>query len=128
MDDAQLRTVWQQRQRRDSVTPLAQPLTQLVERTLAKRVRQFGSISQAWDDVMPESVRDHTALEGYQRGTLTVMVDSASHRFKLQTLLDGGLKNQIQSRCSQPINKIRLTLGQFYQLDPETGERRYGFS
>ena len=128
MDDAVLQTVWQQRQRRDRITPLAKPLGQLMNNTLAKRVRQFSSLAAVWDEVIPASIRDHTALETFHHGTLTVIVDSASHRFNLRTLLSGGLLREIQARCPQPINKVRLVPGQFYTLDVETGARRYAFS
>ncbi len=128
MDDAVLQTVWQQRQRRDRTIPLAKPLGQLMNNTLAKRVRQLSSLAAVWDEVIPASLREHTALETFHNGTLTVMVDSASHRFNLRTLLSGGLLREIQARCPQPINKIRLVPGQFYTIDAETGARRYAFS
>jgi len=128
MDDAVLQTVWQQRQRPDHIIPLAQPLGLLMNKTLAKRVRQLGALATVWDEVIPASIREHTALESFHNGTLTVMVDSASHRFKLRTLLSGGILREIQARCPQAINKVRYVLGQFYSVDIETGNRRYAFS
>ncbi len=128
MDDAVLHTVWQQRQRPDRTTHLSLPLAQLMNKTLAKRVRQLGALATVWDEVIPASIREHTALEGFYRGTLTVTVDSASHRFNLNTLLKGGLLKEIQARCPQAINKVRLVAGQFYTIDTETGDRRYAFS
>ena len=126
MDDARLRTVWQQRQFYDRTVPLSQPLTTFVKHTLAKRVRQLGKISQVWDEVIPEPVNSHTALDSFHRGVLTVMVDSAAHRFELQTLLSGGLMKEIRSRFPGPLNKIRVVPGQFYSIDL-AGEQRYQF-
>ena len=128
MDDAQLQTIWQQRQRPQRATALAAPLGVLMKRTLGKRVRQLGALSEAWDELLPKGLQDHTALESFARGVLTVMVDSAAHRFQLQTLLEGGLLKELRARCPQAINKVRLVPGQFYSMDLETGERRYGFS
>ena len=128
MDDAQLQTIWQQRQRPQRATALAAPLGVLMKRTLGRRVKQLGALSEAWDDLLPEALRDHTALESFARGVLTVMVDSAAHRFQLQTLLEGGLLKELRARCPQAINKVRLLPGQFYSVDLENGERRYGFS
>lgn len=125
MDDAQLRTIWQQRQFNYQPTCLSESLTILMKHKLAKRVRQVGQLAQIWDDVIPESIRDHTALESYQSGILTVMVDSASHRFQLQTMLTGGVMKAIQERFNAALNKIRLIPGQFYAIDLETGHRRY---
>ena len=128
MDDAQLRTVWQQRQFKDSAAPLGQSLAFLMKHILEKRVRQLGRLAEIWDECMPQAIRDHTALESFRDGTLTVMVDSAAHRFQLQTLLEGGLLKELRSRCPQAINKVRLVPGQFYSTDLETGERRYGWN
>ena len=117
MDDAQLRTVWHQRQPRDRTVHLSQPLTVLMKYTLAKRVRQLGKLVEIWDEVLPESISSHTALESFNRGVLTVAVDSSSRRFQLQMLLAGGLQREIQSRFSGPINRIRLVPGQFHSAD-----------
>lgn len=127
MDDAQLRTIWQQRQVSDNMAPLSQPLTLLMKYTLAKRFRQLGALGKIWDDVIPEEVRDHTALDSLHRGVLTVLVDSAPHRFHLQTLLSGGLMREMRKRYPGPLNKVRLVPGQFHSVDLETGARRYAF-
>ena len=126
MDDAQLRTVWQQRRFKDRSVPLCEPLTLLMKRTLAKRVKQLGTLAQVWDEVVPADIRDHTALEAFSGGALTVMVDSASHRFQLQTLLAGGLFRIIQSRLPLALNRIKLIPGQFYSVDV-SGAPRYEF-
>jgi len=127
MDDAQLRTVWQQRQGRSRISSLAEPLGVLMKQELAKRVKQLGQLSTIWDAVVPSPIQEHTALDGLHRGVLTVLVDSASHRFTLQTLLTGGLMKEIQSRFDGALNKIRLVPGQFYSIDIETGQKRYEF-
>ena len=126
MDDAQLRTVWQQRQYRGRAMHLSEPLNSFMKHTLAKRVRRLRELAGIWDEVIPEFLRDHTALEGLHRGVLTVMVDSSGHRFHLQNLLAGGLKREIQARYSGPLNKIRVIPGQFYAVDL-AGDRRYEF-
>jgi len=122
MDDAQLRTVWQQRQFRDSAARVGQSLA-AVMKPLARRVRQLAKLAEVWDELIPEPIREHTALECFQRGTLTVLVDSAAHRFQLQTLLNAGLLAVIRARFSGALQKVRLLPGQFYAVDisrPET--------
>lgn len=126
MDDAQLRTVWQQRQLKGRFIPIAQPLSILMKHTLGKRVRQVGKLVDIWDAVIPDEIREHTALEGFNRGVLTVMVDSAPHRFQLQILLASGVEREIRHRFSGALKKIRLVPGQFYSVDVN-GERRYEF-
>jgi hypothetical protein len=126
MDDAQLRTIWQQRQVNDRVAPLSQPLSWFMKHTLAKRARQLGQLAKIWDDLIPETIRDHTALEKFQGGVLTVLVDSPAHRFQLQTLLMGGLLRELQSRFPGALNKVRVVPGRFYSVDL-AGSRRYEF-
>ena len=126
MDDAQLRTVWQQRQPRDRTVHLSGPLATLMKRTLAKRVSQLSKLTQVWDEVIPDTISRHTALDSFNRGVLTVLVDSASHRFQLQTLLAGGLMKVIQNRFPGALNKVRVIPGQFYSVDL-AGQERYEF-
>jgi len=127
MDDAQLMTIWQQRRRINRATPLAHSLDALTGK-LKKRYNQLSKLASAWEEVIPDELRHHTALEGYSRGTLTVLVDTASQRFHIEMLLRGGLLKELQSRSPAPINRVRLTPGEFYSTDPETGQRRYGFA
>ena len=126
MDDAKLRTVWQQRQFDDRCVPLAQPLAFLMNHVLAKRIRQLGKLAEIWDELLPRTLRDHTALESFNRGVLTVLVDSAAHRYQLKMLLSGGLMQEIRARFSGALNKIRLVPGQFFAVDL-TGAARYEF-
>ena len=117
MDDAQLQTVWQQRRSQDRTVHLGYPLALLMKYNLSKRAKQLGKLASVWDEVLPESLSDHTSLESFNSGVLTVLVDSASRRFQLQTLLTGGLKREIQRRTPVAINKIRLVAGQFRTVD-----------
>ena len=82
MDDARLRTIWQQRQFRQRSSHLSEPLTFLMKHTLAKKVQQLGKLAEIWDQVVPQEIVAHTAVESFSRGVLTVLVDSASHRFQ----------------------------------------------
>jgi hypothetical protein len=126
MDESQLRTIWQQRQFNDRVSPLSHPLGLLMKQTLARKFKQLGQMSMLWDEAIPEDIAAHTALESFQRGVLTVMVDSAPHRFQLQTLLMNGVLKYMQSRFSGALNKVRLIPGQFASIDLN-GSRRYEF-
>ncbi len=118
MDESQLRHVWQNRQRRDRITALSQPLTHLVKNQLARRVRQVGQLSAAWDECIPESVRAHTALLSFRVGTLTVAVDSAAHRYQLQGLLQSGLIDALRERVAAgALARVKLVPGQFDAID-----------
>ncbi len=126
MDDARLQTIWQQRQFANRSAHLSEPLTFLMKHTLAKKVRQVSELAKIWDEVVPADLAEHTALESFSRGVLTVLVDSAAHRFQLQTLLSGGLMKIIQNRFRGAIRRIRLLPGQFCSVDL-AGKSRYEF-
>ena len=126
MDDAQLRTVWQQRQFNDHIAHLSQPLAFLTKRVLAKKVRQLSRLAVIWDEIIPQTIAEHTALESFIRGTLTVIVDTAAHRFQLHTLLNNGLLRDLQERFSGALERIKLIPGQFHAVDV-AGSARYEF-
>ena len=117
MEERQLRNVWRNRQQTNRICTLAEPLRHLVKHHLAKRVRQIGQLSIAWDECIPETILEHTALVTFTRGTLTVAVDSAPHRYQLQMLLRDGLIEAIRERFSGALNRIRLVPGGFDALD-----------
>jgi hypothetical protein len=57
----------------------------------------------------------HCALESLNRGTLTVIVDSASHLYELKQLLLAGLQDQLLLACrSTGLRKVALRPGQWY--------------
>ena len=101
----------------DEVPLLAGTLRHLVRRRLARRVKTIGKLSQAWDESVPETIREHTALISFNRGTLTVAVDSAAHRYQLEVLLRGGLLRAIRERFKGPLNRVRIVPGKFDALE-----------
>ena len=124
MDDAQLRTVWHQRQFRHRTVHLSQPLNLLMQHSLGKRVSQLGKLARIWDEVLPESISEHTALESFNGGVLRVLVDSATRRYQLQMLLRAGVLEDIRERFSAgPLNRVRLVPGQFDAIDMPDGWR-----
>ena len=118
MDESQLRQVWENRQRRDRIAALSKPLSHLMKNQLARRVRQVGQLSAAWDECIPDSIRQHTALLSFRVGTLTVAVDSAAHRYQLQALLQSGLIDALRERVAAgALTRVRLVPGQFDAID-----------
>ena len=124
MDDAQLQTVWHQRQIRDNAEPISGPIAMLVKHQLGKRVRQLHQLAEVWDELLPDAIAEHTALESFSRGTLTVMADTAAHRFQLESLLRGGLLRMLQQRLGSSLAKVKVIPGQFYSVDMD-GRPRY---
>ena len=126
MEDAQLQTIWQQRQFQNRFAHLSEPVGLLMKHNLGKKVHQLADLAKIWDEIIPLELAKHTAVDKFSRGVLTVIVDSSPHRFQLQTLINGGLKKMVQEKFGGAINRIKLVPGQFYSVDIN-GTQRYEF-
>lgn len=100
------------------------------KQSVEKRNAKFSKIANCWTQLVPETLGEHCALESFSRGTLTVLVDSASHLYELKQLLLAGLQQQFLLACvNTGLRKITLKSGRWYdQGDCEVaGERRPRF-
>jgi hypothetical protein len=85
-------------------------------------------LAEAWSRLVPEALSDHCALESFHRGTLTVMVDTASHLYELKQVLLAGLQQQLVIACrSAGLQKISLKPGRWYE-GTEDSSRRLRFT
>ena len=86
--------------------------------SVQKRQTKLEKIADCWSQLVPELLNDHCALEGLSRGTLTVLVDTASHLYELKQLLLAGLEKQLLTACkSTGLRKITLKRGRWYEGD-----------
>ena len=91
-----------------------------------KLQKKFGRLADVWGALVPELLQEHTALESFNRGTLTVLVDSSAHLYDLKQLLLAGLEKQFLSACKgQGLRKIALKSGRWYE--EQAGEKRIRF-
>ena len=91
--------------------------------SVQRRQTKLEKIAGCWSQLVPELLNEHCALEGLSRGTLTVLVDSASHLYELKQLLLAGLEKQLLTACkSTGLRKIALKRGRWYEGD--AGEDR----
>ena len=91
--------------------------------SVQKRQTKLEKIADCWSQLVPELLNEHCALEGLSRGTLTVLVDTASHLYELKQLLLAGLEKQLLTACkSTGLRKITLKRGRWYEGD--SGEDR----
>ena len=128
MDDAQLRTVWQQRQIDDRIAHVSQPLAILTKHVLAKRFRQLSNLAAIWDEIDPRRHRRAHRAGEFLSTPRRADGDGGLGPPSLPapTLLDGGLMREIQARFRGALNKVRLVPGQFYSVDL-AGRPRYEF-
>src|SRR6185436_3182886 len=80
---------------RTAEATLGADLVKFFKKSVQKRQTKFNKIGECWAGLVPETFCDHTSLESLTKGTLTVLVDSASHLYELKQLLLAGLERQI---------------------------------
>lgn len=106
--------------------PLGPELISFFKQSVEKRQDKFGVIAQAWEVLVPKLFQEHTALDSLTRGTLTVLVDSASHLYELKQLLLAGLQKQLILACKKTgLRKIQLKPGRWYDGDPTRQSLRF---
>jgi hypothetical protein len=105
--------------------PVGDALLSFFKKSVERRQPKLDLVSRVWQQLVPPFLLEHTCLEAYTRGTLTVLVDSSSHLFELRQLLLSGLEKQMAIACkSAGLRKVTLRRGQWY--DPKTGAPLFG--
>ncbi len=85
-----------------------------------QRTRKFAGIGEVWETLLPPDLLAHTCLDSYRAGTLTVLVDSSPHLFRVKQLLLGGLEKKLLELCRKDgLRKIALRPGRWYEGDPD---------
>jgi hypothetical protein len=104
--------------------PLGPELISFFKTSVQKRQTKLEKIADAWSQLVPELLNDHCALEGLTRGTLTVLVDTASHLYELRQLLLAGLEKQLLTACARAgLKKVALKPGRWYAGDTAEDRR-----
>jgi hypothetical protein len=108
--------------------PLGDAMVEFFRHSVSRRQTKLTNIAEAWIRLVPEALNDHCALEGFHRGTLTVMVDTSSHLYELKQVLLAGLEEQLMLACrGAGVRKISLKPGRWYDGD-ENSDRRLRFT
>ncbi len=83
--------------------------------TVQKRQTKLGKITEAWAQLVPETLLAHSTIDSYHRGTLVVLVDTAAHLYELKQLLVAGLEDQLLLACKTfSLRKVNLKPGGRY--------------
>jgi len=95
---------------------LGPAMIEFFKKSVQKRHTKLSKVAESWGRLVPDTLIEHSSLEGFQGGTLTVLVDSASHLYELKQLLLSGLQDQLLLACkSSGLRKITLKRGQWYE-------------
>ena len=113
-----------------ALDPLGAEMVAFFKQSVEKRNAKFSKIANCWSQLIPETLAEHCALESFSRGTLVVLVDSASHLYELKQLLLAGLQQQLLLVCANAgLRKINLRAGRWYDEGEgsDTGARKLRF-
>jgi hypothetical protein len=115
--DRELERVFRVKQvRQETAAPLGPQMIDFFHQSVRKRQGKFSQIADAWGRLVPQTLSEHCALESFSRGTLIVLVDSASHLYELKQLLLAGLQQQLLLACKAGgLRKISLKPGRWYE-------------
>ena len=95
---------------------IGQEMIDFFKHSVQKRQNKFTRIAEFWSALVPPILNDHCALESFNRGSLTVIVDSSSHLYELKQLLLAGLQQQLLFTCrTAGLRKIMLKPGRWYE-------------
>lgn len=128
-ENAELNRLHRVKQAPAAPTPqLGDELLSFFKHSVDRRQTKLAKIAECWQKLIPETLLEHCALEGFHAGTLKIIVDSSPHLYELKQLLLAGLQNQILLACkSTGLRRINLKLGRWYSGD-DPRERKIRFS
>lgn len=97
---------------RPAGTSLGAEALAVFRREITRQQGKFGKLTDAWRQHVPETMLPHCSLGTFSRGTLTVLVDSASHLFELKQMMLAGLEKQLLFTArGAGLRKVVLKLG-----------------
>ena len=100
------------RTRKDRDVSLEGELGRLA-RQYEKSASGLGDVAEAWEALAEEGLRDLCRLKGLSRGVLTIAVEDASARYRVDRALRGGLRRELirASRVTLRDVKVRVESG-----------------
>lgn len=85
---------------------------------LRRSAKRLGGIMEAWDDLVPASLREATRVDSFERGTLTVTADSSATIYALDREMRSGLEAALQNATGGRLQRVRGRIGRIAQ-DPD---------
>lgn len=90
-----------------------------MRREVAPRQKKMSLLGQAWQELLPAELLEHTCLENVHHGTLRVLVDDAPSLFELSQIKKE-LLNQLRDLCPNVAPaRIRFVRGRWYYTSEE---------
>lgn len=125
LEDAELRRLSRVKKfESPAAIALGPEMINFFQQSVQKRQTKLAKIGECFGRLVPETLTDHCSLESLSRGSLTVLVDSASHLYELKQLLLAGLQQQLLMACkSAGLRKIILKSGRWYDQAQDSSRK-----
>lgn len=126
-EEAELRRLTQAKMvKRREISTISDDLVSFY-RGEVKRAKKLSGVAEVWQQLLPRHLLEHTCIDGFRGGTLTILVDSSPHLFQLKQLLLAGLQSQLITACRTcSLKKVVLKPGTWYTAD-QPAERKMVF-
>ena len=119
-DPKKIRQLVKDRQFKQRDYAFSKTVDTFMRRKVFPRQKKLGQLANAWQELLPAELTEHSCLENFTRGTLKVLVDSPAHLAELNLLVREGLIDHLREMCpSLPLSKIRLVHARWYHVDEE---------
>ena len=118
-DKHTLKRVIESHRIRQTTQPLANLVDKFVRREVAPRQKKLSRLGQAWQELLPKELLEHTCLENLYCDTLRVLVDDAPSLFELNQIKEE-LLDQLREFCPNIAPaQIRFVRGYWYYTSEE---------
>jgi hypothetical protein len=95
----------------DSTVKLADAIKGIMDRRISPCQKRFAVVAEAWERILPQSLRSHCRMTDIAGGTIKVKVDSPVYLYELR-LCEKPVLEQLQQDCPRAkIRKIQFTVG-----------------
>ena len=94
----------------ETAVPLADVLEQYLGKNIAPRQKQWESIGQLWEDLVPATLGKHCRIKEVTSGTLKIAADSPVYMHELRLCADEVLREIQNESTAGHIKKIKVIL------------------
>jgi len=119
-DDQILRRICSNKKAIPSVKSLGGEVNGFIKRVVQPRQKKLAQLAQAWQELLPQELIDHSCLEDVRRGVLWVKVDDASTGHELDLLIREQLLERLCELCpAVSLYRIKIVRGRWYRSDDD---------
>jgi hypothetical protein len=81
-----------------------------ITKDLRRHARAVKGVGGAWEALVPGELRERTAVQGINRGVLTVKATDAATKYAVEVLLRGGLEREMIRVCAAPVRRVKVVV------------------